>query len=355
VVWIAVSVGRIGLFGTLSKPKIAATCATGTASLTPAASLVAASPARLGRDRAMRIPTVSRARDLICSLAASLPWRHYVTTWNGTAYDDVEAPLEPWMVRPEVRVPKAHTVSWTVDDLIFFGFSCWYITETYSDGRPARFQRLPASDVLIDADNFANGVPIGDFTISYMGAVIPQSRVVMFWSPIAPLLSTAARTLLISERLDQAAMRFASSPTAFGWLRQTGGEPMSGDDLSELAESWSAARDTGAVGALSPDVEWVESTMDPSKMQLVEARQYQALEVARHANIPPYLVGVNAAGFTYSNAEQSVRDLYLFGALPYIETIGQTLSSDFVVARSHIIKLEASERMTEERPEDVPT
>lgn len=303
----------------------------------------------------MRIPTVSRARDLICSLAASLPVHHYVTSWNGEQLDEIPVPLEPWMNRPEERVTRAHTIAWTVDDLIFWGFSCWYVTERYSDGRPARFQRLPASDVLIEADNFANGVPVGSFSITYIGATIPQSSVVMFWSPIAPLLQTAARTLLISERLDQAAMRFASSPTAFGWLKQTGGEPMSGEDLTELAEAWSASRDVGAVGALSQDVDWIESTMDPSKMQLVEARQYQALEVARHANIPPYLVGVNAAGFTYSNAEQSVRDLYLFGALPYIECIGQTLSSDYVVARGHVVKLEAEDWETDmdRTPEEV--
>lgn len=303
----------------------------------------------------MRIPTVSRARDLICSLAASLPVHHYVTSWNGEQLDEIPVPLEPWMNRPEERVTRAHTIAWTVDDLIFWGFSCWYVTERYSDGRPARFQRLPASDILIEADNFANGVPVGPFSITYIGATIPQSSVIMFWSPIAPLLQTAARTLLISERLDQAAMRFASSPTAFGWLKQTGGEPMSGEDLTELAEAWSASRDVGAVGALSPDVDWVESTMDPSKMQLVEARQYQALEVARHANIPPYLVGVNAAGFTYSNAEQSVRDLYLFGALPYIECIGQTLSSDYVVARGHVVKLEADDWDTDmdRTPEEV--
>ena len=31
--------------------------------------------------------------------------------------------------------------------------------------------------------------------------------------------------------------------------------------------------------------------MDPVELQLVEARQHQALELARFANIPPYFVG----------------------------------------------------------------
>ena len=39
-------------------------------------------------------------------------------------------------------------------------------------------------------------------------------------------------------------------------------------------------------------------------MQLVEGRTYQALELARLANVPPYLVGAPAGtGMTYQNAD----------------------------------------------------
>lgn len=347
----------MGIF-TRKEPKIAAMAATSTAS-TAAGALIAANGATVGRDRAMRIPTVSRARDLICSAAANLPWHHELVQWNGDNIEYLPLPLEPWMDRPEARVTRAHTVAWTVDDLLFTGRAHWYVTNRYADGRPAGFQRLPSSDVLLEADSFANGVPVGPYTLSYIGTNIPTRDVVSFWSPIAPFLSTASRALFIAERLDQAAMRFASTPAALGWLKQVGGEPLSGDELQELASSWQEARDLGSIAALNEFVDWHESNMDPSKMQLVEARQYQALEMSRAANIPPYLVGVNAAGFTYSNAEQSVRDLYLFGALPYILCISETLSGQDVTARGHVVRLKmddhiADETVTDPSPSEVP-
>lgn len=335
----------MGIF-TRKETKIAAMAATSTAS-TAAGALIAANQGLVGRDRAMRIPTVSRARDLICSMAANLPWRHLLMQWNGDNMEYLPLPLEPWMERPEGRVTRAHTVAWTVDDLFFYGRAHWYVTARYADGRPAGFQRLPAADVLIEADTFANGVPVGTYTLSYIGSNIPTADVVSFWSPIAPFLTTGARSLMIAERLDQASARFASTPAALGWLKQVGGEPLSGDELQDLASSWQEARDLGSIAALNEFVDWHESTMDPSKMQLVEARQYQALEMSRAANIPPYLVGVNAAGFTYSNAEQSVRDLYLFGALPYILCISETLSGADVTARGHLVRLEMREGMME--------
>lgn len=348
----------MGLFTRREPTKIAA-AGTSTAS-TAAGALIAANSASVGRDRAMKIPTVSRSRDLICSMAANLPWRHLLVQWTGEELEEIPLPLEPWMERPEARVTRAHTVAWTVDDLMFYGRAHWYIVSRYQDtGRPAAFQRLPAKDVMLEAESYADGVPVGTYSLTYGGANVPVRDVVSFWSPIAPLLTTAARALHIAERLDQAAMRFASTPAALGWLRQVAGEPLSPDELQDLAQSWQDARDLGSIAALNEFVEWHESSMDPSRMQLVEARQYQALEVARSANIPPYLVGVNAAGFTYSNAEQSVRDLYLFGALPYIICIGETLSGTDVTARGHRIRLEMAdtpERMPapEPSPQELP-
>jgi hypothetical protein len=68
---------------------------------------------------------------------------------------------------------------------------------------------------------------------------------------------------------------------------------------------------------------------------------------------------VNAAGFTYSNAEQSVRDLYLFGALPYILCISETLSGGDVTARGHVVRLQMPEgsldRMDESRTDPTPS
>jgi phage portal protein BeeE len=245
------------------------------------------------------------------------------------------------MRRPEARVTRAHTFAWTVDDLVFYGRAHWYIQARRAfDQRPSQFQRLPASEVLIDTEYFINGVPVGDYTLTWQGNILSPDDVVTFWSPIEGLLNVAARSVLTAEKLDQAATRFASSPTAFGWLTATGGEPLSGDELGELALVWAEARDTGAVAALNQDVQWNESTMDPSRLQLVEGRQYQSLELARHINVPPYLVGApTGSSMVYQNAQQARADLVTFGAAPFLDCIEQTLSSEQVTPRGHVVEL----------------
>lgn len=312
--------------------------------MSSAGALSAAGVTIAGRERAMRIPTISRARDILCSLVGSLPIRHYGTAWNGEELEEIPLSPEPWMLRPDSRTTRAHFLAWSTDSLIFYGRCYWYVTSRRrEDGRPASFTLLDTAQVSLDAMSFVDGVPVGPYSLSYGGNMIPTDDVVICWSPIPPLLETGARSILIGERLDSAALRFATTPAAFGWLAQTTGEPLGGDELSELAAGWAEARDASAVAALGMGVEWHESGMDPSRLQLVEARQYQSLELARLANVPPYLVGAPAGtGMTYQNAETARQDAVTFGALPYIEAIEQTLSSDAVTPRGHIVRLDRS-------------
>jgi hypothetical protein len=228
---------------------------------------------------------------------------------------------------------------------MFYGRSYAYVTSRRSsDGRPASFELLDPASVDMTARTFVGNVPQGDYTISYLGTPLSTRDVIVFYSPIPALLDVGARAILIAERLDSAALRFASSPTAFGWLQQRGtGEPLGGDDLSDLASGWSETRDLNAVGALNNLVEWVESSMDPSRLQLVEARQYAALDMARIANVPPYLVGAPAGtGMTYQNAETARADAVTFGALPYLDVIEATLSGSEITPRGHVIRLDRS-------------
>lgn len=123
---------------------------------------------------------------------------------------------------------------------------------------------------------------------------------------------------------------------------------MTAEELGELAAGWSAARRNNSIGALNDFVEWKEFNSDPSKLQLVEARQYQALELARLANIPPYLVGApTGSGMTYQNALQARQDLYLFGAKPYMDCIEETLSGDNVLPRGRHVEFDLDDYLND--------
>jgi len=72
-----------------------------------------------------------------------------------------------------------------------------------------------------------------------------------------------------------------------------------------------------------------------------------ALEMARLANIPPYLVGVSVPGYTYQNADSARMDLYQFGAKPLIECIEQTLSANSIIPRGRYVELDVRNYLAE--------
>lgn len=296
------------------------------------------------RWRAMRIPTISRARDLICTTVGALPLRAYNIVWDPERLEYAELRIqdEPWMVRPNERTTRSHMIAWTVDDLVFHGRAYWLIQSRYSTGYPASFLRLPADEVNLQADMWEANAPIGTYTITWRGAELDPANVVIFYSPIQSLLETGSTAIIQAERLGLAATRFATTPAAMGWLRQVEGEDLTSAELAELAAVWAEARDTSAVAALNRSVEWHESSIDPDRLQLIQARQHSALELSRVANIPPYLVGAETSSFTYANAQQARQDLILFGCAPYIAVIEETLSGPAVSSRSRIIRFDKS-------------
>ena len=305
-----------------------------------AATIAAVSTTGVGRDRAMSIPTVARSRDLLATIVGSLPIRHLATVTQPTGdVEEVPLPLEGWMIQPDPARTRSWMLAWTFDSLYFYGYAAWYVTSRYSDGRPATFTLLPPENVYVNATTFIGNAPFGAYTIEVAGNVIPDRDLVMFWSPTEPLLRTGYRAMLLSERLDLSALRFAANPVAMGYLRQVGGEPLSSDELSELAQAWASARAEGAIGALNEFTEWHESGLDLTKFQSLESRQHQALELARVCGISPYLVGApTGTGMTYQNAQQAQEQL-LIDARPYIECIEQTLSASPILPRGRIVRL----------------
>jgi hypothetical protein len=264
----------------------------------------------------------------------------YGRQWDGEDYEYINLPPDAWFQNPDPNVTRNFIMSFCADDLMFYGRAFWVVTERNAAGFPSAFTWIPAADVT----TFDQAGPQwwGPSTqIYFQGIQLDTKDVVQFLSPIPALLFTGSRAINTATRLDAAAERFATMEVPAGYLKQTGGEPMSGQELADLAAAWSEARLTSSVAALNEYVEWKESNIDPSKMELVSARTYQALELSRVANIPPYLVGAPAgSGMTYQNAQQARQDLYLFGAKPYIDCIEQTLSLNHITPRGRYIELD---------------
>ena len=299
------------------------------------------------RQQAILIPTISRARDLIVSLVSSLPFQQYTNQWMGEEYEEIHLPGESWMSRPDPNVTRQFVLAWTADDILFHGRAFWAITSrSQATGLPLSFQWLPAADV--QSDDMPGPLWYGKSNqLTFQGQPLITNDIIQFLSPVQGMLSMGARAIEISNRLDTAAMRFASNEITAGYLQQTNGsEPMSSEELGELCSAWSQARRRNAIGALNSSVTWHEFSSDPSKLQLVEARTHQMTELANLCNIPQYLVGAPVTGMTYSNAQQSRQDLYQFAAKPVIDCIGETLSA-YALPRGREVRLDTSEYISE--------
>jgi phage portal protein BeeE len=309
------------------------------------------------RLRALQIPTISRARDLIISLVSSLPLREYARSWQDDAWVEREVPGETWLFRPDPNVTRQFFLASIADDLLFHGRAYAAVTSRYAPtggsavGFPASFTWLPADDITTENDDL--GQVFGPANeIYFQGEKLETENVVQFLGATPGLLWTARRIIAIAERLDQSSLRFARNEIPAGYLQQTPGtEPMSGEELQELVDVWTTLRsgDGGAIGALNNSVSWNEFEADPSKLQLVEARRHTMTELANACGIPQFLVGADAGtSMTYTNAQESQVVLYRYAALPIIRAIEETLSSDRIIPRGRIIKLDTS--ALEDRP-----
>jgi hypothetical protein len=306
--------------------------------------------------RALSIPTVSRSRDLLAGIIGSVGLKHYSKVWNGSDYDEVYLPLEPWMETPDPKVSRSFFYVNIMTDMMLHGVAYAYITTRYSTGLPASFTWLPASNI---SSTEQTGYPqyYGPSTeLEFNGQPLNVSDVVQFLSPTDGILKLGARAINTTLFLDQAADRYASLETVPGYLQQIDGEDMSGDDLGSLASAWAAARKQNAIGALSRQVQFREFSQNPQEV-ISEQRKYQSLEMARLCSVPAYMVSApqEGASMTYQNAQQARQDLYLFGARIYMDAIEQTLSSAQVLPRNRYVEFDiGDDDYSESSPNGMP-
>ena len=286
-----------------------------------------------GREAAMSIPTISRARDLIVGTVGGLPLTQWNVNFGAPEPIETRLPPERWLLRPDRGHTRQYTLAWTVDDLMFHGVAYWHITERLATGFPGAMTWLPYTEVSIDS---LTGV------VSWGDKRIDPTDVIEFLSPLDGLLYSGNRAITTALNLDAAAERFSLAEIPAGWLEQTAdSEPLEASELAEIAATFQAARNQRTVAALNPFLRWKESSMDPSKLQLVEARRYQALELARLANVPSFLVSAETgSGMTYQNSVQARSDLLDFGCMPMLQCIEQTLSGDNVLPRNQLVRFD---------------
>jgi phage portal protein BeeE len=299
------------------------------------------------RNRAISVPTINRARDLMASVIGSMPLRSYNEFWNGEEMERIYIAPRSWMRRPDPTVSFQFLMSWTLDDLMMFGRAFWYITSRTADGYPATFTRLPAGSIT--TQDMAGPVWFAPSKeVYFQGGMLDPVNLVQFLSPAQGMIYSAPGAIETALKLEAARNRNASSSIPAGILRQTeNSEPLDAQSLADLAAQFNAARASNQTAALNQYLTYTETNSTPDKMLLIEASQYQALEMSRLANVPPYLVGVATGAYSYQSSQQARADLYLFGVKLYADAIAGALSMDNVLPRGTYVEFDAKEYLEE--------
>jgi hypothetical protein len=299
------------------------------------------------RNRAMSVPTISRARDLMASVIGCMNLKMYTEMWNGEEMEKMPLAPRTWLRRIDPTLPNNFILSWTFDDLFFYGRAFWYITSRTADGYPASYSRLPSA--MIQTLDQAGPVWFAPSKqIVFNGAELDSANVVQFLSPIQGITYMSETAIATALKLEAARYRNSSSAIPAGVIRQVGGEPLSAQELADLAAAFNAARETNQTAALNEFVTYTETMTSPDKMLLIDSAEFQAMEMARLCNIPPYLAGISVGSYSYQSSAESRMDLWTFGVRAYADCIAGTLSQNNILPNGTYVEFDVEQYLTGE-------
>jgi len=279
----------------------------------------------LARNRAISVPAISRSRDLMASVLANMELKMCTEIWNGNEMETVPLAPRTWLRQLDPEMPNSFLFPWIFDDLFFFGRCFLYITSRTKDGYMASATRLPQGS--IDTADAEGPVWFGKSKeIYFNGGALDPADVVQIYSPTQGMIYMSEQTIATALKLCDARFRNASSAIPAGVLKQTGGEPLSAEELGALAEAFNEARSTNQTAALNEFLTYTETTATPDKMLLIDAAEYQSKEIANLCNVPPYLLGISTGSYAYVNSASAKSDLWTFGLSMYAQAISSALS-----------------------------
>jgi len=290
------------------------------------------------RNTAMSVPAIARARNLIAGTIGSLPLE--LRNRADNAYLDSPRVLH----QPDPRIAGSVTYYWLAEDLLFYGVSYGLVLDVFQEfpNRIRSWTRISPTRVTVQYNNDATEVT----GYSLDGNLVPNQGVgslIVFYGLDEGILARGGRTIRTAHELEKAAYNFAQEPTPSMALKSNGVN-LPAERITKLLESWKAARQSRSTAFLNADIELQQFGHNPRDLQLVEARQYLAGEIARLCNIPAWYVNADTGGsMTYSNVSHARRDLIDFSIKPYLTAIADRLGMPDFVPQTQMVQFDLND------------
>jgi HK97 family phage portal protein len=255
-----------------------------------------------------------------------------------------------WMDQPAVNQPRAVTIAYTVDSLLFYGWALWKITSRYAeDGRPASFEWVPNTRVTPQYEGF-NNYYISGYEID--GVFHSNDDVVTFQSLNDGILTTGARVLRGALDLEIASTIAASTPMPSGYIKNTGAD-LDPKEVQGLLAAWKAARQNRSTAYLTSTLEYAPTSFSPKDMLYNEAKQDYATQIARLCNVDAFYLSADANNsMTYSNLLDSRKQFVSLTLQPFITAIEDRLSMNDVTANGNEVRFDLDKSFLRANPMD---
>ena len=276
-------------------------------------------PTIVDRASAMSVPAVARARNIICGTIGSLPLEQYNRITG--------AHIEPLRVinQPDPRVSGFVVYNWLAEDIWLYGVGFGLVLDAYAeDGRVRSWTRIDPKRVNPKYNLAMNEID-GYEVDGRLAPIAGVGSVIRFDGADEGLINRAGRTVLAAIELEKAALSYAKEPVP-SMVLKSNGTNLTSERIAKLLEAWRNSRATRSTAFLNADVEMQSVGFDPKSLQLVEGRQYVALEIARACGIPAYFLSAESTSMTYSNATSERRSLVDFSLRPILAAIESRLS-----------------------------
>lgn len=274
------------------------------------------------REQFMAIPSGARARGIICSTVGSLPLEQY----NHFTNEHVRP--NRVIMQPDPRVAGSAIYAWIAEDLLLYGVAYGMVMDAYAATDASRIRawtRIAPNRVFASLNSTSTEIEY--YTVD--GKRVPPfgiGSLIVFNGLDEGILNRAGRTIKAAAALEQAAEMYAREPMPQMVLKSNGTN-LTPERITKLLESWKISRSTRATAFLNADVELQTLGFDPKSLQMNEARQYLALEIARASGIPASFISAETTSMTYTNTVAERKALIDFSLRPILTAIEQRLSA----------------------------
>lgn len=286
------------------------------------------------RADAMRVPSIAKARSLICGTASKLPMKA-----RRMDADLTEQPT--FLYRTNSQVSPQQRLLWTLDDLLFHGWSLWAVQRGTSD------QIIDAYRVPTEWWKFGDdGVVLVKNSNEDKYQEANSNEVILISGPQEGLLEIGSRVIRQYQDLEATRAARLRNPVASVVLQAQEELNLEDDEIQALVDDYADGHKASSLSvSYMPHNIKIEEYGTASPELFLQMENAINVQVAQLTNVPATLLDASIEGsssLTYQNSGTE-RSWFQDTTLSYwLNQLESRLSLDDVIPRGQYIQFDMS-------------